>query len=199
MGSNFVGRSLDVFGSIAGLVVSSPVLAVAAFAIKLYDRGPIFYKQERIGRDGEPFTIFKLRTMTVGAENMGLGLLIAKSDSRITVPGKILRASSIDELPQLLNVLRGEMSLVGPRPTVSSQVERYTSEQRRRLEVNPGLTGWAQINGRNKLSWPERISLDVWYVDNKSLRLDLSILARTPWSLLAGRTVYGQSGGTSDL
>lgn len=199
MRSNTISRAIDVFGSVAGLLVTSPLIVAAALAIKASDQGPVLYKQERIGQGGKPFTIFKLRTMTVGAENKGLGLLIGMNDSRITSPGKILRASSIDELPQLLNVLRGDMSLVGPRPTVASQVERYSPEQRRRLEVKPGLTGWAQINGRNALSWPERIQLDLWYVDNKSLWLDLAILARTPRSLLSVRAVYAQDGGTTDL
>ena len=199
MRSDTISRAIDVFGSIAGLVVASPLIAAAALAIKISDYGPVLYKQERIGQGGRPFTILKLRTMTVGAENKGLGLLIDKNDFRITIPGKILRASSIDELPQLLNVLRGDMSLVGPRPTVASQVERYSPEQRRRLEVKPGLTGWAQINGRNTLSWPERIQLDLWYVDNRSLWLDLAILARTPRSLLSVREVYAQEGGTTGL
>lgn len=186
-----------MFGSIVGLLLTSPLLVAAALAIKLSDRGPVLYKQERIGQGGQPFTILKLRTMTVGAENNGLGLLIAENDSRITAPGRVLRASSIDELPQLLNVLRGEMALVGPRPTVASQVEQYTAEQRRRLDVKPGLTGWAQVNGRNRLSWPQRIALDVWYVENKSLWLDLVIMARTPFALLNGKAVYGPSGGTT--
>lgn len=197
MRRNLVSRSLDVFGSIVGLLITSPLLVAAALAIKLSDRGPVLYKQERIGQGGQPFTIVKLRTMTVGAENNGLGLLIAENDSRITAPGSVLRASSIDELPQLLNVLWGDMALVGPRPTVASQVAQYTAEQRRRLDVKPGLTGWAQVNGRNRLSWPERIALDIWYVENKSLWLDLVILARTPLSLLDGKAVYGPSGGTT--
>lgn len=199
MRSDTISRAIDVFGSIVGLLVASPLIAAAALAIKISDYGPVLYKQERIGQGGRPFTILKLRTMTVGAENKGLGLLIDKNDFRITIPGKVLRASSIDELPQLLNVLRGDMSLVGPRPTVASQVERYSPEQRRRLEVKPGLTGWAQINGRNTLSWPERIQLDLWYVDNRSLWLDLAILARTPRSLLSVREVYAQEGGTTGL
>lgn len=199
MGSISSSRSLDILGSITGLLLASPILVVSAVAIKLSGGGPVLYKQERIGKDGKPFTMYKLRTMTVGAENKGLGLLIAQNDSRITRVGRILRTSSVDELPQLLNVLRGEMALVGPRPTVISQVERYTSEQRRRLEVKPGLTGWAQINGRNTLSWPERISLDVWYVENRSVWLDISILARTPIALLNAGSVYGPSGANGDL
>lgn len=199
MGKLSVGRGLDILGAIAGLTLTSPALVVAALSIKAFDRGPVLYKQERIGKNGRPFKIYKLRTMSVGAENKGLGLLIAENDSRITPPGRLLRASSIDELPQLLNVLRGEMALVGPRPTVASQVDRYTPEQRRRLEVKPGLTGWAQINGRNSLTWPERIKLDVWYVENRSLLLDIRILALTLPSLLNSKSIYGPSGVNSGL
>jgi lipopolysaccharide/colanic/teichoic acid biosynthesis glycosyltransferase len=182
-----------------GLLIASPILISAAIAIKVSDGGPVLYKQERVGQNGKTFTILKLRTMTVGAEKRGLGLSVAHKDSRITLAGSLLRATSVDELPQLVNVLRGEMSLVGPRPTVASQVERYSDEQRRRLEVKPGLTGWAQINGRNTLSWPERIGLDVWYVDNKSLWLDIKIIARTPKTLLNPVSVYGPSGVNNGL
>lgn len=199
MGRISGSRCLDILGSLVGLLALSPLLATAALAIKLSDRGPVLYRQQRVGKDGSLFTILKLRTMSVGAESKGLGLLIAHNDARITRPGKVLRASSIDELPQLVNVLRGDMALVGPRPTVMSQVEKYTPEQLRRLEVRPGLTGWAQINGRNSLSWPERINLDVWYVDNKSLWLDLKILARTPGSLLKRESIYGPSGINAGL
>jgi lipopolysaccharide/colanic/teichoic acid biosynthesis glycosyltransferase len=182
-----------------GLLLTSPILACAAIAIKVADRGPILYKQERVGKNGRPFTILKLRTMTVGAEHTGLGLSVAHNDSRITVAGSVLRATSVDELPQLINVLRGEMSLVGPRPTVASQVERYNREQLRRLEVKPGLTGWAQISGRNTLSWPERIGLDIWYVDNRSLWLDIKIIARTPKALFNPVSLYGPSGINTGL
>lgn len=181
------------------MLIASPILICAVIAIKVSDRGPVLYKQERVGKNGRPFTILKLRTMTVGAENIGLGLSVAHNDSRITVAGSVLRATSVDELPQLINVLRGEMSLVGPRPTVASQVERYNHEQRRRLEVKPGLTGWAQINGRNTLSWPERIVLDVWYVDNRSVWLDIKIIAMTPKALLNPISLYGPSGINTDL
>lgn len=187
-------RCLDLVIATLGLVVAFPVLAVAAAAIKLSDKGPILYRQQRIGQFGRPFEILKLRTMTVGAEYSGLGLSVSHNDSRITKPGRILRSSSIDELPQLINVIRGDMSVVGPRPTVASQVQHYTPQQARRLEVPPGLTGWAQVNGRNTLSWPERIDLDVWYVDNKSLLLDLRILVQTPQSLTDRTSVYGPSG-----
>lgn len=194
MGRISGSRCLDITGSLVGLLALSPLLAIAAIAIKVSDGGPVLYRQQRVGKDGFTFTILKLRTMSVGAESKGLGLLIAHNDARITRPGKVLRATSIDELPQLVNVLRGDMALVGPRPTVMAQVEKYTAEQRRRLEVRPGLTGWAQVNGRNSLAWPERIKLDVWYVDNKSFWLDVKILARTPGSLLRSNSIYGPSG-----
>lgn len=181
------------------LLLASPVLAVAAIAVKIADRGPVLFRQERIGKGGEPFQILKFRTMTVGAEHQGLGLEVAVRDARITRPGRWLRATSLDELPQLWNVLRGDMSLVGPRPTVRSQVERYTPFQARRLEVRPGLTGWAQVKGRNRLTWPERIELDVWYVDHRSLMLDLRILAMTLPSMLRRDGLYGADGQTRDL
>ena len=199
MRNDVASRLLDIIGSMVGLFITSPILVCAAIAIKVSDGGPVFYKQERVGKNGRPFTILKLRTMTVGAENIGLGLSVAHNDSRITAAGSVLRSTSVDELPQLINVLRGEMSLVGPRPTVASQVERYNREQRRRLEVKPGLTGWAQINGRNSLSWPERIGLDVWYVENRSLRLDIKIIALTPRAMLNPTSLYGPSGINTDL
>lgn len=194
-----VSRFVDVAGALVGLVAATPFLAVAAVLIRLEDGGPVLYRQERIGKDGEPFTLIKLRTMSVGAEYQGAGLLVAVGDARITKAGRWLRASSLDELPQLWNVLSGDMSLVGPRPTVRSQVELYGPEQMRRLEVRPGLTGWAQVNGRNSLSWAERIKLDVWYVDHKSLLLDLRILALTPKALLAADSLYGPDGVTRDF
>ncbi|MDQ0673963.1 lipopolysaccharide/colanic/teichoic acid biosynthesis glycosyltransferase [Pseudarthrobacter siccitolerans] len=174
-------------------------MAAAAIAIHLTDGGPALYRQERIGKDGEPFELLKLRTMSVGAEYRGTGIVVSESDPRITRPGRLLRASSLDELPQMWNVLRGEMSLVGPRPTVKSQVDQYNIHQRRRLEVRPGLTGWAQVNGRNALPWDQRIELDIWYVDNKSIPLDLRILALTPKALLMPSAIYGQGGTTPDF
>ena len=168
------------------LAVSSPLLAVAALLIRLESRGPVFYRQRRVGLDGRPFELWKLRTMVSGAEAMGHGIYVLEGDPRITRVGRLLRRFSLDELPNLVNVLRGEMAMVGPRPTVQEQVDRYTERQRRRLEVKPGITGWAQVNGRASLPWPERIELDVWYVDHRSLRLDLRILARTA-RLLATR------------
>jgi lipopolysaccharide/colanic/teichoic acid biosynthesis glycosyltransferase len=173
-------------------VVTAPVLAICALAIKLDTRGPVFYRQSRVGRDGRPFRIWKLRTMTVGAEHAGAGLYIEPGDTRITRAGRALRRLSLDELPNLFNVLVGDMAVVGPRPTVQEQVDRYTDHQRRRLEVKPGITGWAQVNGRTSLSWPERIDLDVWYVDHRSLRLDLRILGRTLKLLATGQGLYSE-------
>jgi lipopolysaccharide/colanic/teichoic acid biosynthesis glycosyltransferase len=189
-------RALDLVGAGVGLTLGAPALAAAAVAIRLDDHGPILFRQERVGRDGEIFEVLKLRTMIVDAHTQGAGFAVDKGDSRITRIGSFLRRTSIDEIPQLWNVLRGEMSLVGPRPTLAYQVERYTDEQRRRLDVRPGLTGWAQVNGRASLSWPERIELDVWYVQHRSLALDLRILLRTVGVLLRPATVYrSESGG----
>jgi lipopolysaccharide/colanic/teichoic acid biosynthesis glycosyltransferase len=189
-----VNRALDVAGSALGLAVSSPFLAAAALAIKLDDGGPVLYRQRRVGHRGEEFDLLKLRTMVVGAEKQGAGWAVNRGDPRITRAGRLLRRLSLDELPQFWNVLRGDMSLIGPRPTLSYQVEQYTPRQRRRLEVKPGLTGWAQIHGRAALPWDERIELDVWYVENRSPWLDLKILARTPLALFRG-TYKGETGG----
>jgi lipopolysaccharide/colanic/teichoic acid biosynthesis glycosyltransferase len=185
-------RVLDVVIAGALLLVTSPLLALAALAIRLESRGPVFYRQRRVGRGGEPFELWKLRTMVPGAEAMGAGIYVVEGDPRITRVGRMLRRFSLDELPNLVNVLRGEMAIVGPRPTVQEQVDRYTDRQRRRLEVKPGITGWAQINGRTSLPWPERIELDVWYVEHRSLRLDLRILARTARMLATGHGLYSE-------
>ena len=189
-------RPLDIAGAALGLVVASPLLALAALVIKLDDGGPVLYRQRRVGHKGREFDLLKLRTMVVGAESQGAGWAVNKGDPRITPAGRVLRRLSIDELPQLWNVLRGEMSLIGPRPTLAYQVERYTPRQRRRLEIKPGLTGWAQIHGRTKLSWDDRIELDVWYVEHRSPWLDLKIIVRTPRALFAG-TYKGDTGGWS--
>jgi lipopolysaccharide/colanic/teichoic acid biosynthesis glycosyltransferase len=173
-----------------GLVLSAPVLLVAALAIKLDSRGPVLYRQQRVGLDGETFELWKLRTMAHGAPLGGIWDPLTKDDPRVTRVGAFLRRTSLDELPNLFNVLRGEMAVVGPRPTISEQVAEYTPGQRRRLEAKPGLTGWAQVNGRASLPWDERIELDVWYVDNRSARLDARILARTIGLLLTGRGLY---------
>jgi lipopolysaccharide/colanic/teichoic acid biosynthesis glycosyltransferase len=190
-----VNRALDVAIAGTGLVLASPILAAAAVASKLDDRGgSVLYRQSRVGKEGRDFELLKLRTMVAGAERMGAGFAVDEGDTRITRVGRFLRRTSIDELPQLWNVLRGDMSLVGPRPTLRYQVEQYDERQRRRLEVRPGLTGWAQVNGRAGLSWPERIELDVWYVDNRSPALDLKILLKTPLVLFRG-TYRGATGG----
>ena len=189
-------RALDVAGASVGLVVSAPFLAAAAAAIKLDDGGPILYRQGRVGKHARDFELLKLRTMVVGAERQGAGWAVDQGDPRITRVGGLLRRLSVDELPQLWNVLRGEMSLVGPRPTLAYQVKSYTERQRRRLDVKPGITGWAQVQGRARLPWTERIELDVWYVENWSLLLDLRILARTPLALFSG-TYKGETGGWS--
>ena len=183
-------RALDLLVASLALVLAAPLLALAAILIKLESRGPVFYRQRRVGRGGEPFELWKLRTMVPGAEAMGAGIYVVEGDPRITRTGRLLRRFSLDELPNLVNVLRGEMAIVGPRPTVQEQVDRYTERQRRRLEVRPGITGWAQINGRASLPWPERIELDVWYVEHRSLRLDLRILARTVRMLVTGHGLY---------
>jgi lipopolysaccharide/colanic/teichoic acid biosynthesis glycosyltransferase len=169
--------------------LASPLLLAAAIAVKLESRGPVIFKQRRVGRDGAEFDLYKLRTMAVGSDR-GPDVALAQDDPRITRAGKLLRRYSLDELPNLVNVLRGEMAIVGPRPTIPSQVERYTEHQRRRLEVKPGLTGWAVVNGRVSLDWPERIELDVWYVDHRSLWLDVRILWKTFWLLVSGHGLY---------
>jgi lipopolysaccharide/colanic/teichoic acid biosynthesis glycosyltransferase len=189
-----MNRALDVAGAGVGLALASPLLAVAAAAIKLEDGGSVLYRQRRVGLNGEEFELLKLRTMIADAERQGAGYAVDRGDPRITRVGRVLRRLSIDELPQLLNVLRGDMSLIGPRPTLAYQVERYTPRQRRRLEVKPGITGWAQIHGRAALPWDERIELDVWYVEHRSPWVDLRILLRTPLALFAG-TYKGASGG----
>ena len=184
-------RAVDLVLAAFGLVLVSPLLALAAIAIKLDSRGPAIYRQRRAGRDGEPFDLYKLRTMRLGADPVGVGTPVLEGDPRVTRVGHFLRRLSLDELPNLLNVLRGEMAMVGPRPTLPAQAELYSAHQRRRLEVKPGLTGWAQVNGRAGIPWPERIELDVWYVDNRSPALDLRILARTARLLLTGHGLYG--------
>ncbi len=184
-------RAIDILLASAGLAVASPLLAVAAVAIKLTSQGPVIYRQRRVGQGGEPFDLYKLRTMRLGADPVGVGRPVLEGDPRVTAPGRLLRRFSLDEIPNLVNVLRGEMAIVGPRPTLAAQVEAYTPRQRRRLEVKPGLTGWAQVNGRAGIPWEQRIELDVWYVDNRSLSLDLRILARTARLLVTGHGLYG--------
>jgi lipopolysaccharide/colanic/teichoic acid biosynthesis glycosyltransferase len=189
-----LNRAADVVAAGLGLALSTPFLAAAAAAIKLEDGGPVFYRQRRVGLHGHEFELLKLRTMEVGAESRGAGFAVNEGDPRITRVGRVLRQLSFDELPQLWNIVRGDMSLIGPRPTLAYQVERYTPRQRRRLDVKPGITGWAQVHGRARLPWDERIELDVWYVEHRSPLLDLQILARTPVALFGG-TYKGETGG----
>jgi lipopolysaccharide/colanic/teichoic acid biosynthesis glycosyltransferase len=185
-------RALDVTVAVVVLAIAAPLLVVVAVAIRLESRGPVLYRQRRVGRHGRPFDLWKLRTMVPKAEMMGAGVYVLEGDPRITRVGRLLRRFSLDELPNLVNVLRGEMAIVGPRPTVQEQVDRYTERQRRRLEVKPGITGWAQVNGRTSLPWPERIELDVWYVEHRSLWLDLRILAKTARMLATGHGLYSE-------
>jgi lipopolysaccharide/colanic/teichoic acid biosynthesis glycosyltransferase len=189
-----MNRAFDVALSAAGLAVAAPVLGAAAAAIKLEDGGPVFYRQTRVGKEGADFELVKLRTMIAGAEKLGAGFAVNEGDPRITRVGRVLRKLSLDELPQLWNVLRGDMSLIGPRPTLRYQVEQYSERQRKRLDVKPGITGWAQVHGRATLPWADRIELDVWYVEHRSPRLDLKILAKTPLALFGG-TYKGDTGG----
>jgi lipopolysaccharide/colanic/teichoic acid biosynthesis glycosyltransferase len=189
-------RALDVLLGGAALLFAGPLLALAAIAIRLETHGHAVYRQRRVGRGGTPFELYKLRTMVSGAENMGKGLAVDEGDERITRLGRWLRRTSFDEVPNLINVLRGEMSLVGPRPTVQVQVDRYSPLQRHRLAALPGITGWAQVNGRASLPWHERIELDLWYVEHASLRLDLRILAHTARMAVTGDGLYrGETGG----
>jgi lipopolysaccharide/colanic/teichoic acid biosynthesis glycosyltransferase len=195
-GGHAVTRLIDLVIASLALLVSSPVILVAMIAIRIESPGSPIYRQRRIGRHGEPFEMLKLRTMVSGAEHQGAGLAVNYGDPRITRVGHVLRRFSLDELPNLVNVLKGEMSLVGPRPTIQAQVDQYTALQRRRLEVKPGITGWAQINGRASLPWHERIELDIWYVDHRTLRLDLAILWKTVRLLVSGEGLYkGDRGG----
>jgi lipopolysaccharide/colanic/teichoic acid biosynthesis glycosyltransferase len=189
-------RGLDIVIALIGSIVTAPVVVLLAVAIRLESPGHPIYRQTRVGQNGAPFSIYKLRTMVRGAEVTGAGLAIQAGDDRITRLGAYLRRLSLDELPNLWNVLRGEMSIVGPRPTLTVQVEQYDERQRGRLAVKPGVTGWAQVNGRASLPWAERIELDLWYVEHRSIALDLRILARTAGMVLSGQGLYkGDKGG----
>jgi lipopolysaccharide/colanic/teichoic acid biosynthesis glycosyltransferase len=191
-----IRRGIDIVVSSLALLLSAPAVALAALAIRRESPGPVIYRQRRIGLHGRPFDVLKLRTMVHGAEHIGPGLAINANDSRITRVGALLRRTSLDELPNLVNVLRGEMSLIGPRPTLPAQVARYTERQRGRLALRPGITGWAQVNGRASLPWSERIELDLYYIEHRSLALDLKILWRTATLVLGGSDLYkGESGG----
>jgi len=191
-----IKRALDLLIALPVAIVTAPVVAALAIAIRLESPGDPIYRQTRVGQDGRPFEIYKLRTMVDRAEFTGAGLAVSQGDPRITRLGALLRRYSLDELPNLWNVVRGEMSIVGPRPTLKGQVDLYTPRQRGRLAVKPGITGWAQINGRATLPWPERIELDLWYVEHRSLALDLRILSRTLRQVVSGDGVYkGADGG----
>jgi lipopolysaccharide/colanic/teichoic acid biosynthesis glycosyltransferase len=189
-------RAIDVLAGSLALLLAAPVMAVAMAAIRLESRGHPIYRQRRVGRDGRPFDMFKLRTMVDGAEHIGAGLAINENDSRVTRVGAFLRRTSLDELPNLVNVVRGDMSFIGPRPTIPIQVAQYTSRQRGRLAIRPGITGWAQVNGRAALPWSERIDLDLHYIEHRSLAFDLRILGRTLAIVFGGSGLYkGQTGG----
>ena len=189
-------RALDLTLGGLALALAAAGLALAALLIRLESPGHPIYRQRRVGLDGRPFELYKLRTMVSGAERIGSGLAVDEGDARITRIGAWLRRYSVDELPNLLNVLAGEMSLVGPRPTVQVQVDQYTERQRGRLSVRPGITGWAQVNGRASLPWHERIELDLWYVEHASLRLDVRIMWLSVRMVLRGHGLYrGETGG----
>jgi lipopolysaccharide/colanic/teichoic acid biosynthesis glycosyltransferase len=180
-------RAFDVLLAALALAILSPLLLLAAIAIKLSSRGPVVYRQRRVGLGGHEFEMWKLRTMVEGSDPVGVGEVVYRDDPRVTAPGRLLRRTSLDEIPNLVNVLRGEMAIVGPRPTIKAQVDGYTPQQKRRHEVVPGITGWAQVQGRAGIPWEERIELDVWYVEHRSLALDARILAKTLWLVLTGR------------
>jgi lipopolysaccharide/colanic/teichoic acid biosynthesis glycosyltransferase len=192
-------RAFDIVVAGAALLFFSPVLVAAMLAIRLESHGSPIYRQRRVGMNGEEFDVLKLRTMVTGAEHLGAGMAIDAGDTRITRVGGFLRRTSLDEIPNLINVLRGDMAIIGPRPTIPVQVAQYTERQRGRLAVKPGLTGWAQVNGRAALPWPERIELDLWYIEHRSWRLDLQILFRTARMVLGGHGLYkGGTGGWKD-
>ncbi len=189
-GKNRTRRALDLLIAVPAVIVTAPAVAVLAWRIRRESPGGALYTQVRSGLEGEPFEIYKLRTMVKDAEFFGAGLAVLEGDSRITPTGALLRRYSLDELPNLWNVVRGEMAIVGPRPTLPAQVEQYNDHERRRLAVPPGITGWAQVNGRASLPWSERIELDIWYVEHRSLWLDLRILARTVRMVITGHGLY---------
>jgi lipopolysaccharide/colanic/teichoic acid biosynthesis glycosyltransferase len=189
-------RALDLAIAVPLLTLSAPIVGLAALAVRLESPGHPIYRQRRIGLGGHAFEVIKLRTMVSGAEHMGAGMAVDAGDARITRIGAFLRRTSIDELPNLVNIVRGEMSLIGPRPTIQVQVDQYTDRQRGRLAVRPGLTGWAQVNGRASLPWSERIELDLQYIERATLRLDLRILVLTARMAVTGHGLYrGETGG----
>ena len=182
-----MSRAFDILIATLGLVISAPLLAAAAVVIRLEGPGPVLYRQRRVGLKGSEFELLKLRTMVPGSDPVGVGRVVTRDDPRVTRAGRILRRTSLDEIPNLINVLRGEMAIVGPRPTIPAQVDDYTPRQRQRHDVRPGITGWAQVQGRAGISWDERIELDLWYVEHRGPALDLRILAKTVWLTVTGR------------
>ena len=185
-----IKQIFDIFFSIAGIIILSPLLFIITISIKLDDRGPIFFRQERAGKNSQLFKVYKFRTMVVGAEKKGTRFFVVKDDQRITRVGKILRHTSLDELPQLINILKGEMSVVGPRPALPYQIDNYTDRQKQRLKVKPGITGWSQVKGRSSLTWPERIEQDLWYIDNWSFWLDIKIILMTAKVVFERKNLY---------
>ncbi|MBM7610256.1 lipopolysaccharide/colanic/teichoic acid biosynthesis glycosyltransferase [Lysinibacillus composti] len=186
----FVKRAMDFFFSVILIVVISPILFLVAIAIKLDSKGPIFFRQERIGQNAKVFKVYKFRTMISGADKIGSGIFTDSTDPRITRVGKFLRKASIDELPQILNVIKGEMSFIGPRPVPIGHLQKYNVGDEKRIMLKPGITGWAQVNGRNKLTWPEKIEKDIWYANNLSLILDIRIVLKTIKSILFREGIY---------
>jgi lipopolysaccharide/colanic/teichoic acid biosynthesis glycosyltransferase len=184
-----VSRPLDLLLALILTVLTAPLMIIAAILVRMEGGGSAIYRQRRVGKDGVEFEMLKLRTMVPGSDPVGVGTIVGKDDPRVTRVGRFLRRTSLDELPNLINVLRGEMSLVGPRPTIPAQVNDYTERQHRRHEVRPGITGWAQVQGRAGIPWEERIELDIEYVDNRSTRLDFEILRRTIWSAATGHGI----------
>jgi lipopolysaccharide/colanic/teichoic acid biosynthesis glycosyltransferase len=194
-----IRRAFDIVVAGSALIVLSPLFVLGAIAVKLESRGGAIYRQRRVGLHGREFDVLKLRTMVSGAEHMGAGMAVNAGDSRITRVGAFLRRTSLDEIPNLVNVLRGDMAIIGPRPTIPVQVAQYTDRQRGRLDIRPGITGWAQVNGRASLPWSERIELDLWYIEHRSWRLDVNILIRTVRMVLGGEGTYkGETGGWVD-
>lgn len=183
-------RAFDIVVATGALALAAPFLLAAVVAIRLESRGSAIYRQRRVGRDGRAFDVIKLRTMVTGAEHIGPGLAVSEGDTRITRVGRLLRRTSLDEVPNLVNVLRGEMAIIGPRPTVPVQVEQYTPRQRGRLAVKPGMTGWAQVNGRAEIPWDQRIELDLWYIEHRTWALDLKILLRSVRIVFGGDGLY---------
>lgn len=188
-----IKRCIDIIGAGLGLIVLSPVLAVVAVAVWMQMGRPVIFRQKRPGLNGQAFSMYKFRTMSNKRDDQGN---LLPDEQRLTSRGKFLRKTSLDEFPELFNVLKGDMSLVGPRPLLMQYLERYTPEQARRHEVKPGITGWAQINGRNAISWEEKFTLDVWYVDNCSLWLDIKILAITIWKVFRREGISAQGEAT---